>query len=106
VVQIFETIANLVASERAFSAIGLIVTKLRNRLGLEKADKLIFIYMNQRVLDKHSDILLGDWVDKSDNDQVDLEELLIALDTEDDQDDDQDNDQDNDIKLDIKRQDA
>jgi hAT family C-terminal dimerisation region len=45
--RIFETIANLVASERAFSAIGLIVTKLRNRLGPEKANKLIFIYIRQ-----------------------------------------------------------
>jgi hypothetical protein len=104
-VRIFETIANSVSSERAFSAMGLIVTKLRNRLGPEKADKLIFIYMNQRVLDKHGDILLGDWVDKSDNDQVDLEELLLALDKEDDQDDDQDNDQDDDIELDIERED-
>jgi hypothetical protein len=57
-----------VALEQAFSAIGLIVTKLWNRLGLEKADKLIFIYINQRVLDKHGDILLRDWVDKLDND--------------------------------------
>jgi hypothetical protein len=60
VVRIFETIANSVASERAFSALGLIITKLWNRLGSEKADKLIFIYMNQRVLDKHGDILLED----------------------------------------------
>jgi hypothetical protein len=35
--------------------------------------------MNQRVLDKAGDILLGDWVDKSDNEQVDLEELLYHL---------------------------
>jgi hypothetical protein len=81
-VRIFETIANSVLSERAFSVMGLIITKLRNRLGPEKANKLIFIYMNQRVLDKHGDILLGDWVDKSDNDQVDLKELLPALDAE------------------------
>ena len=47
---------------------GLIVSKLRNRLGTEKANMLIFIYMNQRVLDKAGDLLLGDWVEKSDND--------------------------------------
>jgi hypothetical protein len=35
--------------------------------------------MNQRVLDKAGDILLGDWVDKSDNEQVDLEDLLYHL---------------------------
>ena len=45
---------------------GLIVTKLWNRLGLEKADKLIFIYMNQRVLDKHGDIFLGiGWISQT-----------------------------------------
>jgi len=43
-VQIFTTIANSVASERAFSAIGLIVTKPRNRLGVEKANKQIYIH--------------------------------------------------------------
>jgi hypothetical protein len=78
---------------------GLIVTKLRNRLGPAKADKLIFIYLNQRVLDRSGDILLSDWVDKSDNEQVDLEELLISFEAE-----DQDRDQDDEVKLDIERQ--
>ena len=40
-IQIFEAIANSVASERAFSAMNLIHTKLRNTLGSEKANKLI-----------------------------------------------------------------
>jgi hypothetical protein len=80
-VRIYKTIANSVASERAFSAIGLIVTRLRNKLGPEKANKLIFIYMNLRVLNKAGD-LLGDWVDKSDEDQVEIEELLLALEQE------------------------
>lgn len=62
---------------------GLIITKLRNRLGHEKADKLIFIYMNQRVLNRSGrDLLLRDWVDKSDKDQADLEDLLVSLDQE------------------------
>jgi hypothetical protein len=69
-VRVFKTIANSVASGRAFSAMGLIVSKLRSRLGTEKANMLIFIYMNQRVLDKANDLLLGDWVEKSDDDQV------------------------------------
>ena len=37
-VRIFETVANSVASERAFLAINFIVTKLRSRLSTEKAD--------------------------------------------------------------------
>jgi hypothetical protein len=97
-----------VASERAFSAMGLIVTKLRNKLGVEKADKLIFIYMNQRVLDRNGDVLLGDWVEKSDEEQVDLEELLLALDNDDEDEDNKDRDnedgdnedEDNEVELD------
>jgi hypothetical protein len=38
-------------------------------------------------------------VDKSDNEQVDLEELLISLEA-----DDQDRDQDNEVELGIERQ--
>jgi hypothetical protein len=85
-----------VASERAFSAINLIVTKLRNKLSAEKADKLVFIYMNQRVLDRAGDLLLGDWVEKSDDDQVELEELLLSIEEE----------GDDDIELDEERQEA
>jgi hypothetical protein len=59
-VQIFKIVANSVASEQAFSAMGLIVSKLWNRLGAEKANMLNFIYMNQGVLDKAGDLLLED----------------------------------------------
>ena len=45
-VRIFEIVANSVALERAFSAMNFIVIKLWSRLSVEKADKLIFIYMN------------------------------------------------------------
>jgi hypothetical protein len=77
---------------------GLIVSKLWSRLGTKKANMSIFIYMNQRVLDKAHDLLLGDWVEKSDNDQVDLEELLLSIEEEDNSSDD--------IELDIERQEA
>jgi hypothetical protein len=30
-------------------------------------NRLFSIYLNKRVLDRSNDILLGDWVDKSDN---------------------------------------
>jgi hypothetical protein len=43
--------------------------------------------------------LLGDWVDESDNEQVDLDELLISLEVE-----DQYWDQDDEVELDIERQ--
>jgi hypothetical protein len=65
-VRIFKTIANVVISERAFSAMGLIITNLRNRLATENPNKLVYIYMNQRVLNKTCDLLLSDWVEKLD----------------------------------------
>lgn len=82
---------------------GLVVSKLRNRLGTEKANKLIFIYMNQRVLDKAGDLLLGDWVEKSDTEQADLDELLLSFEEEDNIGSDTDGDTD-DIELDVECQ--
>ena len=57
----------------------LIHTKLRSRLGVEKANKLVFIYMNQRVLDRNSDIFIRDPVEKSSEDQVLLEEAILDI---------------------------
>jgi hypothetical protein len=78
-IRIFTAIANSVASERAFSAMNLIHTKLRNRLGVEKANKLIYIYMNQRVLDKNGDIFVGDPGEKTLEEQVLLEETILEI---------------------------
>jgi hypothetical protein len=44
------TAANVVASERAFSAWGLQHTKIRNRLDAGRIDKLVYIHMNRRAL--------------------------------------------------------
>jgi hypothetical protein len=68
-----------VASERAFSAMNLIHTKLRNRLGAEKANKLVYIYMNQRILDRNSDIFVRDPGEKTPEEQVLLEEAISEL---------------------------
>jgi len=87
-VRIFEASANSVASERAFSAMNLIHSKLRNRIGAEKANKLIYIYMNQRVLDQNSSIFIGDPLEKSDGQQIELEEVLLDV-LQDDKVDDQ-----------------
>ena len=48
----FKTPANSVPSERSFSAQNFIHNKFRNRLHQSKVDKLTFIYMNRRVLDR------------------------------------------------------
>ena len=48
--RLFETLANSVLSERAFSAKNLTATKKRNHLSVEKLKKLCYIYMNSRTL--------------------------------------------------------
>jgi Protein of unknown function (DUF 659)/hAT family C-terminal dimerisation region len=50
--RLLTTPPNSVPSERAFSALKLQHTPLRNRLSLTKLDYLCFIYMNRRVLDR------------------------------------------------------
>jgi hypothetical protein len=77
-----------VASERAFSAMNLIHIKLRNRLGVEKSNMLIYIYMNQRVLDRNSDIFVGDPGEKTLEEQVLLEEAILEIVGDDDELDD------------------
>jgi hypothetical protein len=57
----------------------LIYTKLRNRLGTKKANKLIYIYMNQRILDRNSDIFIGDLVEKTPEEQILLEEAILEI---------------------------
>ena len=57
----------------------LIHTKLRNRLGVEKANKLIYIYMNQRVLDRNGDIFVGDLGEKTIKEQILLEEAILEI---------------------------
>lgn len=48
--RIFNTAANSVPSERAFSAMNFIHSRIRNRLKTDRADMLLFIYMNIRAL--------------------------------------------------------
>ena len=78
-VQVFEAITNSIVSERAFSVMNLIYTKLRNRLGSEKVDKLIYIYMNQYILDKSKSLFIGDPIEKTLEDQIELEEVLLDI---------------------------
>jgi hypothetical protein len=67
----------------------LIHTKLLNRLGIEKSDKLIYIYMNQRVLARNRSIYIGDPIEKTQEEQLELEDSLIEiLDHEDNSDSD------------------
>jgi hypothetical protein len=78
-VRVFEAIANSVTSERAFSTMNLIHSKLRSKIGAEKANKLIYIYMNQRVLDRNNSLFLWDPLEKTAEEQVQLEDILLDL---------------------------
>lgn len=51
-VRIFGTATNSVPSERSFSAVNFLHNKARNRLTPANADKLAFLYMNERVLER------------------------------------------------------
>ena len=79
-VTIFTAVANSVSSERAFSAMNLIHSKMRGSLGATKADKLIYIYMNERVLaEGSSNIMLGDPFEKTEEEQLELERQLLEV---------------------------
>ena len=64
--QLFSAVAATAGLERIFSSFGLIQSKLRNRLGNEKASKLVFIfkYLNQNTDVKAKSL---DWISKSDD---------------------------------------
>lgn len=61
------TIANSVPSERAFSTMNLIHSKLRNRLLPDRVEKQIYIHINRRILDsplrRIDQLTESDWID-------------------------------------------
>lgn len=78
-VRLFNTIANSVPSERAFSCHHLIHDARRKRLTPETADQLAFILMNVRVFTRiYGNTGLTRLSDLSLNDVVDLENDMYA----------------------------
>ena len=51
-VRIFSTPCNSVLYERAFSAMNYIINKFRASTGVERSNESIYIYMNQKALDR------------------------------------------------------
>ncbi len=68
------------ASKRAFSCIGLVTNAIRNRLIADKASKLVYIHMNQRVLDDNQ--TFRDWQEGEEEERVELENILIQIEEE------------------------
>ena len=67
------TIANSVPSERAWSMMNFIHTKGRNKLSIDTVNKLMFIYINARTLQKQS-------IPEPGNDElVHIEDRIIGL---------------------------
>lgn len=73
--RLFETPANSVPSERAFSAMNLTASKERNRLSVGKLNKLCYLYMNSRALAHPHKGLKH----LSDNDLIALENLIFGF---------------------------
>jgi hypothetical protein len=68
-----------VPSERSFSAQNLIHDKTRNRLSPEKTNKLMFIYINRRVLDREEGAQQPiRWEDLNEEQLLELEDQLLA----------------------------
>lgn len=72
------TPATSVPSERAFSILNLLQNKLRNRLTVQRVDKLQFIYINERVLQRAQE---KEQIDKTVLNQMllDLEDELLGV---------------------------
>lgn len=68
------------ASERVFSCIGLVTNAIRNRLIADKASKLIYIHINQRVLNDNQ--TFRDWQEGEEEERVELENILIQMEEE------------------------
>lgn len=90
--RIFSTPANSVPSERAFSTQNFIHTKTRNALHTTRVDKLVYTYMNSRILSKiaatgkqsvDSDVppqesqITGSNFQLSNEEEVELEDILM-----------------------------
>lgn len=74
-IRLASTPSNSVPSERSFSTLKLLHNKLRNRLLPERVDRLQYVYINERVLDR---VLAGNQVSgEDDEDLVELEDALL-----------------------------
>jgi hypothetical protein len=70
-IRLWNTIANEVPCERAFSTLRNTKSKIRNRLTDENVDKLLFIHINTRVFARKAKLQRGSSDDGSDDDSDD-----------------------------------
>jgi hypothetical protein len=79
--RLYQTPANSVPSERAFSAMNFIHSKARNRLLVDRADMLQFLFMNDLVLGRRKDRQWRSWLTMTDDEEMDVEYRLQPTDT-------------------------
>ncbi|KAH6590837.1 hypothetical protein BASA61_005125, partial [Batrachochytrium salamandrivorans] len=72
-INVFSMVASSAASERGFSAMGFVHSKLRNRLSADKVQKLIFIKNNASQLMSTDQVSL-DWGSNDSDEEEDLNE--------------------------------
>ena len=75
--RLFETPANSVPCERAFSTMNLTHTKYRNRLTVERTHKLCFVHINRRILDRSRDATKKRLDELDDREAMELESTLM-----------------------------
>lgn len=76
--RIFRTPATSVPSEQSFSAHNLIHDKRQNKHNPEQVDKLVFVHINKRVLDRKIKDTRG-WIDVTEDELVDLEDRFMSV---------------------------
>lgn len=82
--RVFQTPANSVPSERSFSTQNLVHDRKRNSLDPGRVNKLVFIHVNKRVLDRHSEgNHVRNWIALEEQDRIDLEEGIMVQQIED-----------------------
>jgi hAT family C-terminal dimerisation region len=78
--RLLRTTSNSVPCERAFSTIKLNHTRDRNRLKITTIDKLCFIHINKRVLDREEkEVRTTHIIDLKEAEEVELEDIMASL---------------------------
>jgi hypothetical protein len=73
-INVFSMVTSSAASERGFSAMGFVHSKLRNRLSTEKVEKLVFIKNNAPQLTEQASIDWGSSDIESEDEEGNAEE--------------------------------
>ena len=87
-IRLFNLICNSVPSERAWSVMNIIQTPIRGNLGTKKTTKCLYIYINQRQLDKlGSKLSYSTMPDIEEEQQVEFKDMALDRDIDGDDDD-------------------